>query len=174
MKTLLLLAALSFPLMVYSAWIGPDGKPVPDTESMRSDGNFGVQLALTADDKQFRQTWNSTKGTPKLSSADSVRPGASIAAMLIFHGCAPNAAGACDVFAEFIVEGPDGTKTPAGGGPVWSAAPLQAGLLQLGHASLKMGFDGNDPVGNYRVIANVKDKNSGRTLRLVAGFKLTK
>jgi hypothetical protein len=169
---LILLFALSAPLVAQSAWVGEDGKPIADTESMRSDGNFGVQLVLTPDENQFRQMWNAS--TPKLSSANSVRRGSSLAAMLIFSGCAPNKDGVCDVVAEFILESPDGKKTPAGEGIVWSSAPLQEGFLQLGLASMKAGFDSKDTLGNYKVIANVKDKIAGRTLQLTAGFKVTK
>lgn len=174
MKNLLLLFAMSAPLIAQSAWIDSTGKPIPETESMRSSGNFGVQVVLTPDDKQFRQTWNSTKGTPKLSSTNSIRLGSSVAAVIIFHGCSPNAVGVCDVVSEFILEAPGGAKTPAGGGPVWSSAPLQGGLLQLGQASMVVGFDKTDPMGDYKVIANVKDKTSGRTLSLIARLKVTK
>jgi hypothetical protein len=52
--TLLLIALL--PLTAQSAWIDATGKPLPDTESMRSAGDFGVQIVLTADGDQFRQT----------------------------------------------------------------------------------------------------------------------
>ena len=174
MKKLLLIFVMSLPLVAQGAWIDLSGKPLPDTESMRSDGIFGVQLLLTPDDKQFRQTWDSTTGTPVLSATNSVRLGSSVAAVLIFHGCSPNAAGVCDVVSAFFLEGPDGTKTSAGGGPVWSTASLQEGRLQLGLASLTVGFDANEPVGNYSVIANVNDKVAGRTMSLIARFKVTK
>lgn len=174
MKKLFLLFALSVPLIAQSAWIDSSGKPVAETESMRSAGNFGVQVVITPDEKQFRQTWNSTKGTPKLSSTNTVRLGSSVTAVLIFHGCSPGAAGLCDVVSEFILESPDGAKTPAGSGPVWSGAPLQDGLLQLGQASMTVGFDKTDPVGEYKIIANVKDKVSARTLTVVGRLKVTK
>jgi len=174
MTKLVLFLALSLPLIAQSAWIDSSGKPVPDTESMRSAGDFGVQVVLTPDDKQFRQTWNSTKGTPKLSSTNSVRLGSSVAAVLIFHGCSPNAAGVCDVVSEFVLESPDGAKTPTGGGPVWTVAPLRAGLLQLGQTSMAVGFDKTDQVGDYKVIANVKDKVSGRALTVIGRLKVTK
>jgi hypothetical protein len=141
---------------------------------MRSAGDFGVQVVLTPDDRQFRQTWNSSQGTPKLSSTGSVRLGSSVSAVLIFHGCEPGAAGVCDVVSEFAVESPDGARTPAGGGPVWSLAPMQAGLLQLGQATMTVGFDKADPVGDYKVIANVKDKVSGRAVTVIAKLKVTR
>lgn len=174
MNKFVLFLALSLPLIAQGAWIDSTGKPLPDTESMRSAGDFGVQVVLTPDDKQFRQIWNATRDTPKLSSTDSVRLGSAVGAVLIFHGCAPNAAGVCDVVSEFFLEGPDGAKTPAGGGPVWTGAPLQPGLLQLGQASMSVGFDKTDPVGDYKVIANVKDKVSGLTLTVIGRLKVMK
>ena len=162
------------PLLAQSAWIDSTGKPLPDTESMRSAGEFGVHLVLTADEKQFRQTWNSSKTLPKLRTTDAVRLGRSVSALVIFHGCSPNAEGVCDVVSEFVLEGPDGSKTPAGSGPVWSGKPMQQRLLQLGQASTTVGFEKSDPVGDYKVIANVKDKVSGQTLSVVARLKVTK
>lgn len=174
MKKLSLFFAMFLPLIAHSAWIDSTGKPIADTESMRSSGNFAVQVVLTSDDKQFRHAWNSTKGTPRLNSTNTVRLGSPVSAVLIFHGCAPNAAGICDVISEFVLESPDGIKTPAGGGTVWTGAPLQGGLLQLGQVSMTVGFDKTDPVGDYKIIANVKDKVSGRTLTVIGRLKVTK
>lgn len=168
-----LLVAL-LPFVAQSAWIDPTGKLLPDTESMRSAGDFGAHIVLTADEGQFRQTWNSSETPPKLSAANTVRLGGSVSALLIFHGCSPNDGGVCDVVSEFILEGPDGSKTPAGGGPVWSGKPMQQRHLQLGLASLTVGFDKSDPVGDYKITANVKDKVSGRALSIVARLKVTK
>lgn len=174
MKWCLTLLAALLPLTAQGAWIDPTGKPMPDTESMRSAGAFGVQIVLTANEEQFRQRWNSSKSPPKLSTTNTVNLGASVAAMLIFHGCSPNAGGVCDVASEFILEAPDGSKTPAGGGPVWAGKPMQQRLLQLGQASMTVGFDKTDPVGDYKIIANIKDKVSGRVLSVMTRLKVTK
>lgn len=174
MKWCLTLLVAFLPFAAHGAWIDPTGKPIPDTESMRSAGDFGVQIVLTADESQFRQTWTSSKTPPKLSTTNTVRLGASVSALLIFHGCSPNVGGVCDVVAEFILEDTDGKKTPAGGGPVWSGKPMQQRLLQLGQASMTIGFDKTDPVGDYKITANIKDKVSGRALSVVARLKVTK
>jgi hypothetical protein len=174
MKWCLTLLITLLPFAAQGAWIDPTGKPMPDTESMRSAGDFGVQIVLTADEAQFRQTWNSSKTPPKLSATNTVRLGASVSAMLIFHGCSPNASGVCDVVSEFILEAPDGSKTPAGGGPVWTGKPMQPRLLQLGQASMTVGFDKTDPVGDYTIAATIKDKVAGRVLSVMARLKVTK
>ncbi|MDR0775860.1 MAG: hypothetical protein LBE81_04395 [Azonexus sp.] len=174
MKWCLTLLVALLPLAAHSAWIDSTGKPIPDTENMRSAGDFGVQILLTADEEQFRQTWNSSKTPPKLSTTNTVRLGGSVSALLIFHGCSPNSGGVCDVASEFILEAPDGTKTPAGDGPVWSGKPMQQRLLQLGLTSMTVGFDKTDPTGDYKIIANIKDKVSGRALSVVTRLKVTK
>lgn len=173
MKRLSLLLAGLLPLLSQGAWIDPSGNQLRDTESMRSSGDFGVQLVLTPDDKKFRQAWG-TRGTPKLASTNTVQPGSSVSAMLIFHGCAPNPAGVCDLVAEFVVQSPDGARTPAGGGPVWSDAPSRPGFSQLGLTSITVGFDPTEPLGDYKIEAHVRDKVSGRTLSLVQKLKLAK
>ncbi len=174
MKWCLTLLFALLPFAAHSAWIDSTGKPIPDTESMRSAGDFGVQIVLTADEGQFRQTWNSSKTPPKLSTTNTVRLGTSVSALLIFHGCSPNVAGVCDIIAEFALEDTDGKRMPAGGGSVWSGKPMQQRLLQLGQASMTVGFDKTDPVGDYKITANVKDKVSGRALSVVSRLKVTK
>jgi len=174
MKRYLAFLIAFIPLSAQSGWTDATGKPIPDSDSMRSAGDLGVQIVLTADETLFRQTWNSSKTPPNLSTTKTVRLGGSVSALLIFHGCSPNARGVCDVVSEFILEGPDGAKTPAGGGPVWSGKPMQQRLLQLGQASMSVGFEKSDPVGDYKVIANVKDKVAGRSLSVVARLKATK
>jgi hypothetical protein len=170
----LTLFVMLLPIVAQSAWIDPTGKPIADTESMRSAGDFGVQIVLTANEGQFRQTWNSSNTPPKLSTTHTVHLGSSISALLIFHGCAPNVGGVCNVACEFFFEGPHGSKTPAGGGPVWSGKPMQQRLLQLGQASMTAGFDQSDLIGDYKITANIKDKVSGRALSVVAQLKVIK
>lgn len=174
MKWCLTLIAILLPFAAQSGWIDSTGKPIPDTESMRSAGDFGVQIVLTADEDQFRQTWNSSKTPPNLSTTNTVRLGSTVSALLIFHGCSPNAVGLCNVASEFILEAPDGTKTPAGDGPVWTGKPMQQRLLQLGQASLTVGLNQTDPIGNYKITANIKDKVAGRSLTVVARLNVTK
>lgn len=174
MKRWLTLLVALFPLAAQSTWVDSTGKPIPDTESMRSAGDLGVQIVLTADEGQFRKIWSSSKTPPKLATTNTVRLGGTVSALLIFHGCAPNVGGVCDVISEFILEGPDGSKTQAGGGPVWSEKPMQQRLLQLGQASMALGFEKTDPIGDYKITANIKDKVSGRVLSVVTRLKVTK
>jgi hypothetical protein len=173
MKELLVFVVISLPLLAQTARIDPGVTPHADTESRRRSGDFGVQLMLTSDARQFEQAWK-PKDTSNLRSMSSVRVGSPVAAVLIFHDCSPNAAGVCDVVSEFVVAGPDGKTTPAGRIPVWSRAPLPGGQLQLGQAVMNVRFEKHDPLGDYKVIAIIRDNVSGATLTLTAGLKLEK
>ena len=175
MKTILAaLIALSLPIAGNCAWVDAQGKVIPDTPSMRSSGDFGVQLVLTPNEKEFRQSWNSTTGTPTLRSTSSIRQGDSISGVLIFSGCQPSPTRACDVAVEFALQGPDGSTTPAGNGPVWNASPPKARELFLGQASVSIGFTKDDALGSYKLVAVVRDNISRRTLQLTSPFSLTK
>lgn len=169
----ILLIAL-FPLVAQGGWIDSTGKSISDTESMRSVGDFGVQIILTANEGQFRQIWNSSTTPPKLTTTNTVRLGEAVSALLIFHGGVPNDSGICDVVSEFILEAPNGSKTLAGGGKVWSGKPVQPGMSQLGQASITVGFYKIDPVGDYKITANVKDNVSGSVLSVMARLEVTK
>jgi hypothetical protein len=172
MKWFLPLLLALFPLAAHCGWIDPSGKPIADTESRRSAGDFAVQILITPDEARFRQTWNTSKTPPKLSTTNTVRRGGKVSALLVFHGCAPNAGGICDAVADFLVEGPDGSRTPAGSGPLWSGKAMQQRLLQVGQTGVTLGFDKTDPMGEYKVTANVKDRVSGRALSVMARVKL--
>jgi hypothetical protein len=164
-----LLLALFLPAVASGGWTDASGKPIPDRENMRSAGDFGVQLLLVPDDTEFRRIWESSSSPPTLRTSNRVRRGSSISAMLIFYGCARSNTGKCDVFAEFLLVAPDGKRTPAGSGPVWTAAPV-SGKLLLAAASMKVGFDRTDATGNYGAIAIVTDRISGRSLTLSSPF----
>ena len=50
---------------------------------------------------------------------------------------------------------------------------MQQRLLQLGQASMTIGFDKTDPIGDYKVTANIKYKISGRALSVVTRLKVS-
>lgn len=175
MRSIAFLLATLLPLAACAAWVDGNGKPLPDTESKRSAGELGVMILLTDDEPQLRRTWSSSKTPPSPSSTESTRPGSSVSAVLVFHGCAANAREVCDLEADFFVEGPGGRRASAGAGkPVWSHRPMAPGVLQLGQASLNLAFDSTDPLGDYKIIAKVKDKVANRELTVQARLKLQK
>lgn len=158
-------------LPTHAGWTDGAGKPVPDTPAMRSDGEFGVRIVLTADEQALRHEWNTARANPRLQTTDTVAAGGEVTAMLVFHGCKPNAAGNCEVVAAFALVAPDGKRDPGGAGSLWSAAPLP-GRLMLGAASMRIGFTAGDAPGTYQIHARVVDRVALRTLDVVAPVRL--
>ena len=138
---------------------------------MKSAADFGVQVVLTADDKKFREIWNRAVTPPSLQTINTVQRGAPISAMIIFHGCAPARSGKCDASVSFTLIAPDGKKTAAGDGPLWTAPPLPGKFL-LSNASVTIAFDKTDPKGIYRIQATATDRVSGKNIQVSAPFSL--
>ncbi|NMG73516.1 hypothetical protein [Aromatoleum diolicum] len=143
----------------------------PHDDYVRNVEHFGVQLVLTPDEAQFVRAWSASGAPSSLPATASVRRGSSVTAMLVFQGCTPDVSGKCDVVANFSLLAPDGTLIPGGTGLLWSDEPMP-GRLHLGNASMGVSFDVNDPVGQYKVIATVKDKVSGKKLSLGSALKV--
>ena len=170
------LAGLVFAVLApiaQAAWVDATGKPLPDTTSMRTSGDLGVRILLTKDVKAFRKNWSNSRTPPSLQTANAVQIGRAVTAFIVFHGCAANARGLCELVCDFVVHGPDGKPNPATGGAVWVRKPPQPRYQQLGQTSLQIGFNQTDRVGAWKVVALVTDKVSGATLSVEADLTVT-
>lgn len=162
MKRIVATAAFAaFPLVATALTASSLGATA--SEPLSTAEHFGAQIVLTPDEGQFKRAWVSAPELPRLSSAGVVRRGSSIAAVLVFQGCRADAAGRCDVVADFSLLSPSGALLRVGEAPLWSDEP-RPGALHLGNASMDIAFDEGDAAGRYRVLATVRDKVARRTL----------
>ncbi len=176
MKKIALLGILCTPLITANVWADTNEKASsskPTTPQIKTNAGFNAQIVLAAGDGQAaRKDW---KGIAAPHAISSVSQGSTMSTLIGFSGCTPNAKGVCDVSVEFFVVSPDGVKKPGGSGAVWSGAPFSIpNVLLLGQASLTASFDNTDPIGDYKVLANVTDQVSGKVLHLSQNFKVTK
>ena len=170
-NTLCLLAwALAAPLSGHAAWVGLDGKPLPETPEMRSNGNLGAMLVLSNDGEAFRRAW-ARPTPPQLKSTDKLRRGEKLTASVLYHGCQANARGACELTVRFNMVTPGGRVTAGGDGPLGDR-PSPDGSVQLGHASLETTFDHTDAIGRYQVRAVITDRVARRQVALTAPIEL--
>jgi hypothetical protein len=172
MKRSLLWLCLLCPALAQAAWLGPDGKPIPDSSSRRSNGDFGADLLITPDEDGFRKEWAKQPGPPSLRTTDKAQVGAPISAMVLFHGCKANALGRCRVVARFFLNRPDGSRESAGEGAVWTAAPMPPGVIQLSQSSMTLTFEPRDRQGMYELTAEVEDSVAGQRIELSTPLRL--
>lgn len=135
-----------------------------------TDEVFGAMLILSDRPEEFLEAWDRPAAPgyrPVVRRVARVRPGDEITALVLFVRCQPDPAGRCDARVDFTVLAPDGSpwaRHPDQG--LWDAPPPRGGNLQLGQARLAFRIGPGDPLGEWAVEAQLRDRVSGRDLVL--------
>lgn len=177
---LALLAAL-VPATATAQWRTRDGAKVEDIPSQQSERGFGamLQIATEAESKRFHEEWYGTASdhAPQLQTTDSVRRGETVSVLVLYAGCALDdvseetiTAGEapCDAHLRLRVVAPDGKDytdaeelSLARSQP---AAPQH--IVQLSPVELKIRFEPEDALGNYRIEARIDHPDKDSLLQL--------
>src|SRR5437870_3555425 len=100
---------LIIPIGAWAGWINRSGEPLPDSESRKAVGDFGVQLILVADEQELMKRWNTPSETVETTTTDKVEVNGAIHAFIVFSGCTRDKDGKCSVAMRFKVTKPDRT-----------------------------------------------------------------
>ena len=168
--------ALALPLAAGAAPGAEDAPPGPGAEALRQNGPFMAHLLLTPDETALRRGWTEAAAAgagvePRLEITDTAAPGRGVSAVVVFTGCAPGAAGHCDVAVEYALQKRDGTRATLGSGELWSQPPHTPRFM-LGSTSLKLAFGAPDRGAQLRVLAKVTDRVARRSVELAAPLKV--
>jgi hypothetical protein len=175
-----LLVAL-VPTTAYAQWRTRDGATIEDTPSQQSEHGFGamLQIATEAESKRFHEEWygTATEHAPQLETTDSARRGETVSVLVLYAGCALDdaaedtiAAGKvpCGAQLRMRVVAPDGTDYTDV--PEMSLAQSQpaarAHIVQLSPVELKIRFEPEDALGDYRVEARIDHPDKDSLLQL--------
>jgi hypothetical protein len=165
-RLFLALSLLSTGLLT-AAW-KENGKAVPEKPWARSFGDFGAQLVFTDDPDSLFETWERPGPASLQHGVASAPRDADLVAAIFFFGCTPDAKGFCQTTVRFTAFGPD--RKPWGdpqNADLWSSRrPPGKGLMQLGIGTMGLVLDPDDPLGAYRVKAEVIDKVAKKTIVL--------
>ncbi len=153
-------------------WKGDEGELVPDTEWHRSDGTFGVMLILTTKPDAFLENWEKPTDEVEISTANEIRRGETIVAVVLFTGCQPDSDNLCNLVVAHRVLKPSGEiYADTGQQELWLGKPgPPEGALQLGAGFLRITIEPDDPLGEYRIYAAVRDLNSSKQLLTLQRF----
>ena len=161
--------SLSTPLM--AQW-KEGGAPVPDTSWRKSEGNFAAMLVLTDKPEEFFAAWETNAPGVSISETAVVKRGSPVMGVVVFTGCSPNEKGLCDATVVYTLLKPDGTVYgKPQEGELWiGKQPPPQHVLQLSLGNLGIVIEPEDPLGRYRMRAEVRDRVSGKTLHLERPF----
>ena len=115
-RRILFLTFASLHLSVFAQsqsgfWRDETGKPVTETESMKSRNGFGGALLVTTDE-DWEQKWNTPPETrPSFTKAEVVPYGKKIFILSFFSTPKLDASGAANVRCDYTVLSPKGNAT---------------------------------------------------------------
>ena len=143
-----------------------NGEPAAPDKALASSGGFAVQQIATLDSDGLIERWSQPTDGVFIESSSIVVRNQPIFTYIVFTGCKPDKAGACNVTAVFKMFDPK--RKPWGSQPdtpIWVGLPAPAhGILQLSANALGMVVEDKDALGEYRVTADVTDHVAGITL----------
>lgn len=149
-----------------------NGKPVPDTEWAKSDGDFGAELVFTDKPDELFAAWEKPGPVVYYSQTPTAIRGVPIVGVVFFAGCAADAKGNCQATVRFTATTPDGK--PWGkpvDGELWvNKPPPGKGQMQLSVGNMGIVIDPGDPLGVYRVKAEITDTIGKKKMVLERSF----
>lgn len=176
-KTVLLLAFMLISVSVYASLPGINGSNLgtksSSNDQLTRNGEFGVQIFTTLDEKETRSEWSKRTGPLTLNGSKIVKRGSRIYIMFIFTGAKSDVAGKCNVTAKTKVIKPDGSlyeKIPTI--ILWDdKLVLEPGILELGKATIGLIIESQDLLGKYIVKTIVTDNVSKAEVTLETDFE---
>lgn len=155
-------------------WHTQDGKPVPDTDSMKSLKGFGGAILVTPD-ADWKEKWNTpAENRPSFRHASSVEYGEHVTILTFYSNPQPDKDGTVHVLCDIKLTRPDGSVPVDTKGTECAPNKLQGSRFntRLTYAVIEFIGEDGDPPGVWRVEVSLTDKNRNVTLPLKAEFTL--
>jgi len=157
-------------------WRDKDGNPVPNTDAMKTINDFGGWLVVTPD-KDWEEKWNTpAENIPYFSEAKDVGYGQELTILIFFTNPKADDKGLMNVTCDIQIIRPDETYSIDAKDVScanWKAPPEQYKYnLLLSQAVIKYVGEPNDLPGIWKVLINLKDRNSGIEVPLKTEFYL--
>ncbi len=173
-RNLALLALLPLTATAAGDWVQPDGRPVAQTESMKSQDGFGATLLVTTDPDWLAKWQTPTDTTPKFSVASEVHAGEQVSIIAFISNPQLDAKGVAQVECDVRVTLPDGSvATEQKELPCFSSA-LEGPSHQVFLTNLRIQFtaQADAPKGTWTVQVVARDTLRGVSLPLQASYEL--
>jgi hypothetical protein len=155
-------------------WKDRQGKPVQETEAMRSANGLAGSVLVTAD-ADLREKWRTPSGTaPHFNAAPTVARGKSVTILTFFGNPRLDAEGKADLTCDIDLVEPGGKSAMHQAGLVCFRGVLQGGPnnVYLAAPSIDIGTTASDTPGTYTVRVTLRDNLRKTVLPLKTSFVL--
>ncbi|HFD33196.1 MAG: hypothetical protein AXA67_08785 [Methylothermaceae bacteria B42] len=155
-------------------WVTRDGKPVPNSNAIKSINGFGGWLLITPE-PDWEKKWNTSSETiPYFAEATEVSYGKKLTILTFFINPKTNAAGEIDVLCDIKVTRPNGSISVDAKGIKCASGKLIGNPRNIRMASAVIKYIGEegDPPGKWNVEVTLTDKVRGTVIPLRAHFNL--
>ena len=172
-------------------WHDQNGNPLPEASWRGEDKGLAGQLLLAdiAESNRFIEEWYSTptEHAPNIQVTSEARRGDIVELLVAFVNCAPDTADRdalqrgevpCTGTYDVVLRRPDGTPYAGSvstglelAGKGGMAAPL--GVVQLSPSSIRVRFEPDDPLGEYRFEVRMHNPARGAELALSTTITVT-
>ncbi len=176
MKKLLLLLLLSVSTNAIADefyWSSADGSIAPNVENRKAIDNFGGWLLITPD-PDWESKWNQSHTTPRFTEAKQVKRGETVTILPFFANPKLDKNSNFIILCDIKLTRPDGslsineTNIPCAQGKL-TVSPQQMFLTRT--VIQYLGED-KDPLGEWKLMFNMKDLQRGVSLPLETSFEL--
>lgn len=155
-------------------WRDQSGKPVPETESMKSKSDFAGSLLATIDE-DWEKKWNTPPETkPNFNKAKIVPYGKKVFILTFFVNPLIDASGNVNVKCDLKISDPKGKVSLEQKSMVCFSGQLAGSPYNLYLSAPVIVFSGDpgDPPGIWVVNVNLRDENRNVALPLRTTFQL--
>jgi hypothetical protein len=141
-------------------------EPVEGQPGLASSGGFSSIQFTHTDPQAVLEAWAQPTPEAHIKSVARMKHGQAIYTFVVFRGCQTDAAGHCDLSADFEVFDPAGKPyVQQRGVRTWvDRPPSDPTGYTLGNGYMGLVVEAKDPPGPYRVRMALTDKVAGVTL----------
>ncbi len=155
-------------------WRSRDGKPIAETESMKSKDGFAGSLLATTDE-DWEKKWNTPPETaPNFNMAGTVAYGKKVFALIFFANPKRDAQGKANVTCDIQLSSPEGKVSFSRKDMACYSGPIGDNPYNLYLSAPVVAFSGDpgDPPGIWAVEVMLRDAQRGVALPLRTTFIL--
>ncbi len=176
MRKLLLVLLFLVPISAISDdfhWRAADGSIAPNVDNRKTINNFGGWLLVTSD-KDWESKWNQSHTIPKFTEAKQVKRGESVTILPFFANPKLDKNSNFLILCDIKLTRPnstiaiDETDIPCAQGKLTSS-PQQ---MFLTRTVIQYFGEDKDPLGEWKLMFNMKDPQKGVSLPLETSFEL--